>query len=326
MKIVIDTDIGNGICGANTDDGLALALAIASKKIDLKAITTLSGNVINHKAYAVARNLISKLGLKIPVFLGSSKALLEDETPWRKRLDESVYNFKLEHLWQDFKPIKLYKNAKLNAVYKLCELARVYKDELIVCAIGPLTNIAQACILDNEFAKNVKEILIMGGVFDMSKYPKDTNFGFDPEAARIVLRSGAKITLAPYNITMQTSLTHKDLEEIKAINNKLCDFLYTSIKPWISYAELTRNSIGTWIHDALIIAYLLDSSICKSDEYYVDIETCGEARGKSLRYDKNLNMNIGIDLSKLSLVKVLKDIDNEKLLKLIKATLNEFSN
>ncbi|ULO02296.1 nucleoside hydrolase [Campylobacter sp. RM5004] len=326
MKIVIDTDIGNGVCGANTDDGLALALALASKKIDLKAITTLSGNVSNHLAYAVARNLISELGVKVPVFLGSSKALLEDEKPWRKRLDESVYNFKLEHLWQDFKPIKTYKNAKHNAVYKLCELARVYKNELIVCAIGPLTNIAQACVLDSNFAKNVKEIVIMGGVFDMSKYPKDTNFGFDPEAARIVLRSGAKITLAPYNITMQTSLQHSDLEEIRAINNKLCDFLYKSIKPWISYAELTRGSIGTWIHDALVIAYLLDSSICKSDEYYVDVETCGEARGKSTRYDKVLNMNIGIDTSKLSLVKVLRDIDNEKLLRLIKATLDEFSN
>ena len=324
MKLVIDTDIGNGVVGANTDDGLALALAIASPKINLLGISVVSGNVLNTTAYNVANDILARLGLKIPVFLGASKALLEPSEPWRKRLDESVKNFKLEHLWQNEINYKTPVNASINAPAKLVELARTYKNELTICAIGPLTNIAIAMTLDSEFASNLKELVIMGGVFDMPKYPKDTNFGFDPEAAKIVLNSKAKITLAPYNITMQTSLKDCDLDEILAYDNALSDFLYKSIKPWIKYAELTRKSVGTWIHDAITVAYLLDSSICKSDEYYVDIATSGDFRGSCKRYDKELNMNIGIDLSRLNLVKILRDIDNAKLLELIKSTLKEY--
>ncbi len=44
MRIIIDCDPGNGIPGANIDDGLALALAIAAPQIALEMITTVAGN------------------------------------------------------------------------------------------------------------------------------------------------------------------------------------------------------------------------------------------------------------------------------------------
>lgn len=48
----------------------------------------------------------------------------------------------------------------------------------------------------------------MGGVFDIDHYLKDTNFVYDPEAAHIVLSSGANITLVPMDVTTQTIMTH----------------------------------------------------------------------------------------------------------------------
>lgn len=44
MRVIIDCDPGNGIPGANIDDGLALALAIAAPQISLEMITTVAGN------------------------------------------------------------------------------------------------------------------------------------------------------------------------------------------------------------------------------------------------------------------------------------------
>ncbi|TEY22176.1 nucleoside hydrolase, partial [Campylobacter sp. CH185] len=40
MRLILDTDIGNAIAGANTDDGLALALILASKEIKLEMLST----------------------------------------------------------------------------------------------------------------------------------------------------------------------------------------------------------------------------------------------------------------------------------------------
>lgn len=92
IRLILDTDIGNGIAGANTDDGLALGLILASKEIKLEMISTLSGNVQALTAYSVAKDLLSKLNLDIPLYLGAHEALYEDSKFWRQRLDDSAKN------------------------------------------------------------------------------------------------------------------------------------------------------------------------------------------------------------------------------------------
>lgn len=318
IRLILDTDIGNGVAGANTDDGLALALALCSSEIKLEMLTCVSGNVPNIIAYSVAKKLFEKLNLNIPVFLGANEALMENSKPWRKRLDESVKEFGLEYLWQDFEKIKIYENISPNAPLKMGELVTKNPKQISICAIGPLTNVAIAMKLFKDFDLNVKEIFIMGGSFDMAGFSKDTNFGFDPESASIVLNSRAKITLVPYNITMQTLLQEKDLKDFEN-KNLLCDFLYKSLNVWIKYAKQTRGTDGTWIHDALTIAYMLDSTLAKFDEYYADV-ICDSSlsRGASWRLAKEVKMSLGIDLNEKNLIRILRDVDNDKLLKLIK--------
>ena len=89
-KIIVDCDIGNGIAGANVDDGLALALALASPEIEVKAVTTVSGNVLNFKACLVARHFLQESGYDVPVYCGSFRALKEPTQKWRERLDHGV--------------------------------------------------------------------------------------------------------------------------------------------------------------------------------------------------------------------------------------------
>mgnify|MGYP000152416237 CR=1 FL=1 len=67
MRIIIDCDPGNGIPGANIDDGLALALAIAAPQIALEMITTVAGNTPVDVGYAVARDLITQFLLRSTV-------------------------------------------------------------------------------------------------------------------------------------------------------------------------------------------------------------------------------------------------------------------
>jgi inosine-uridine nucleoside N-ribohydrolase len=86
--------------------------------------------------------------------------------------------------------------------------------QVTILAIGPLTNIAMAMRMEVNFARNVKQLVIMGGA--IASQPDgggnhtpnaEFNFWVDPEAARIVLRSGIPIQLSPLNVSRKTALT-----------------------------------------------------------------------------------------------------------------------
>ncbi|WP_172671779.1 nucleoside hydrolase, partial [Campylobacter jejuni] len=119
MRLILDTDIGNAIAGANTDDGLALALILASKEIKLEMLSTICGNVPSLVAYSVAKDLFKRLNLNIPVYLGANEALKEPSKAWRQRLDESVKNFKLEYLWENIKSPEILENINPDAIFKM---------------------------------------------------------------------------------------------------------------------------------------------------------------------------------------------------------------
>lgn len=89
----------------------------------------------------------------------------------------------------------------------------LYSDEITLVALGPLTNLALAMRLDDQFASNLKELYIMGGnvegnihSFEMPNFnvlnadlklpgignitvSAEFNFHCDPEAAYVVLQN-----------------------------------------------------------------------------------------------------------------------------------------
>ena len=99
-RLIIDCDPGNGITGANVDDGLAIALALSAPEISLELITTVAGNTQSEIGYSVAKDLIERLGQSVPVIKGADAALSEPSAPWRSALDLRVHSHQLAHLWQ----------------------------------------------------------------------------------------------------------------------------------------------------------------------------------------------------------------------------------
>ncbi|WP_207871333.1 nucleoside hydrolase, partial [Pseudomonas sp. 95_A] len=98
-RLIIDCDPGNGIAGANTDDGLALSLALASPGLSLELITTVAGNTPSDVGARVAKDLVTRLGCAVPVVQGARQALCEDPGPWRAVLDKRVEQLNLLSLW-----------------------------------------------------------------------------------------------------------------------------------------------------------------------------------------------------------------------------------
>ncbi|MHC9396166.1 nucleoside hydrolase, partial [Serratia ureilytica] len=128
------------------------------------------------------------------------------------------------------------------AALRMGELVCQNPKQITIVAIGPLTNIAMALQLFPEMAQNVAQIVIMGAVFNVPGYVKDTNFGLDPEAAHAVLSSGANITLVPMDVTVQTQMVHSDLDRFASLQSPLSQFLVSTMRPWIDYSRATRHA------------------------------------------------------------------------------------
>ena len=326
-RIVIDCDPGNGIAGANVDDGLALALALAADSIKLELITIVAGNTPRDTGFQVAHQLMQELNQSIPVVKGAAQALLEPAAPWREQLDNNVRKQGLLSLWNNLPPLPpLNDHSAPHAAQAIGELVCNNPGEITVVAIGPLTNIAHTIQLYPDFARSVAEIVIMGGVFQLDSYLKDTNFAVDPEAAKIVIESGANITLAPLDVTTQTLLTHQDLDKLQSFANPLADFIVRTSRPWMDYSIQTRQLAGCWIHDVLCVAKLIDESIVTSSPYIVDVSTARDCtRASSRRWKEGaLRLTVGMPPVSHQPVNVMEQVDNQRLLEIIFNALGQY--
>ena len=326
-RIVIDCDPGNGIAGANVDDGLALALALAADSIKLELITIVAGNTPRDTGFQVAHQLMQELNQSIPVVKGAAQALLEPAAPWREQLDNNVRKQGLLSLWDNLPPLPpLNDHSAPHAAQAIGELVCNNPGEITVVAIGPLTNIAHTIQLYPDFARSVAEIVIMGGVFHLDSYLKDTNFAVDPEAAKIVIESGANITLAPLDVTTQTLLTHQDLDKLQSFANPLADFIVRTSRPWMDYSIQTRQLDGCWIHDVLCVAKLIDESIVTSSPYIVDVSTARDCtRASSRRWKEGaLRLTVGMPPVSHQPVNVMEQVDNQRLLEIIFNALGQY--
>lgn len=318
MRVIIDCDPGNGIPGANIDDGLALVIALLAPGISLELITTVAGNTTVDVGYRVAHDLLQRVQKSVPLQPGAAQPLLEPMEPWRRHLDHSVDCYHLRHLWQNVAPPVPCAPAAPLAPYAIGELICNYPGEITLVAIGPLTNVALALRLFPHMAQAVKRIVIMGGVFQVAGYLKDTNIAIDPEAAHIVLTSGAPVTLVPLDVTTQTQLTHTDLQRLEKLKNPFACYLLHTLSPWLSYSMHTRQLPGCWIHDALTIAWLIEPELCTSYHDHIDVALTGIARGIICRYGAdNLKLRVGIPASHGTPAQILQSVDNQRLLALI---------
>lgn len=91
----------------------------------------------------------------------------------------------------------------MNLVY-LYTLLKKHPGEITIIATGPLTNIAVLFLAYPEAIKLVKEVVFMGGAigFGNTRPCSEFNIEVDPEAAHIVIQSGAKITMVPLEVVV----------------------------------------------------------------------------------------------------------------------------
>lgn len=262
----IDTDTG-------VDDAFALVSALRLPNIDVVGISTVAGNVEVEKTFKNARNVISLCQREdIKVYKGADKPLIVPlHTAYAVHGEDGLGGVVIPESKADIE--------KENAYDALYKKAKELNGELVVCAVGPLTNIAITIFKYPDFVNYVKEIVIMGGSIGVggnTTIAAEFNIYVDPHAAQTVFKSGLKITLFPLDVTMKTVLTRDELESLKDVDNDVARFCYTSSNaPTSLYKHLGLGDLMC-LHDTCPLVYLNSPELFFGKEAGVYVETLSE--------------------------------------------------
>jgi hypothetical protein len=209
----------------------------------------------------------------------------------------------LEHIFRN--QVKLIANSKGKWI-----LVNNNPKKISIVAIGPLTNIASAILKNENFARNIKSLIIMGGAENFGNITPYAEFNFykDPYATSVVFESGIKnIVMIGFNITKKVTL-NSDLENMLLnSNDEKAKFLYDITR---SSAELDRwknKADGAIINDAINICYLVNKRVLKLKKAKVEIELSNEERlaESKVFYDKKTNCNVAVDVNNKKCVKTI---------------------
>ena len=291
QKLIIDTDPG-------IDDALALLLALAAKdELDVTAITTVNGNVgVDQVTENVFRILDVAGRSDIPVYKGNGKPLMRENYNCEECHGEDGLGT------LGFKEVPGTVKEE-SAVDFLIRKVREEKGEITLVPIGPLTNIAQAVQKDPEFARNVKEVVIMGGAEHGGNMSPCAEFNFwtDPEAAKIVFQAGfERVTMVGLDATSYVFLSPTLRELLYLINTPVSRFIHKITRVYADGHWEIEKKLGCELCDVLTIAYLLDRNVVEKVDAFVDVETSGLCDGMSVVYrtkyypDKKKNCEVAV--------------------------------
>ena len=239
VDVVLDTDTYNEI-----DDQFALAYMMkSSDKLQVKAIyaapffNTKSEDPADgmEKSYQEIMNILTLMerdDLKANVYRGSDRYLSDEKTP--------VISEAAKHL---------------------AELAMHYTPEnpLYVVAIGAITNVASAILLQPDMADRIV-VVWLGGTAHHWPDSLEFNMMQDIAAARVVMGCGAAFVQLPCaGVVSAFTTTRGELEMHLKGKNKLCDYLVDIVIK----AGSTESPYKTWsrvIWDVTAVGWLLDDS------------------------------------------------------------------
>ncbi|XP_004287181.1 PREDICTED: probable uridine nucleosidase 2 [Fragaria vesca subsp. vesca] len=308
-KIIIDTDPG-------IDDAMAIFVALKSPEVEVIGLTTIYGNVYTTLATRNALHLLEFAGrTDIPVAEGSHVTITQGT---KLRIADFVHG--TDGLGnQNFPPPKG-KPIEQSAAAFLVEQANLHPGKVTLVALGPLTNIALAIQLDPAFAKNIGQIVLLGGAFAVNgnvNPAAEANIFGDPDAADIVFTSGADVLAVGINVTHQVVLTDADRDKLAKSNGKFAQYLCKILDVYFSYHHDAYSTKGVYLHDPTTLLAAVNPSLLTYTEGAVRVQTSGITRGLTILYNKQKNFGEVTEWCDKPTVKVAVTVDAPTVLNLV---------
>jgi len=301
-KIILDTD-----SGPFNDDGAALVMLLQSpSKVALQGITVVPGNVwpdqgaeymLAHTKMMHRTDVLVFIGAEAPLVHTAAIAAAAAEK-FGKQNYIGAFAQKPARSHKDLKkPFYGFSGLapqKQNAVDFLIETIERNPGDVVVLAIGPMTNLAMALRIRPELETKIKKLVFMGGAVHVpgnTTKAAEFNFWFDPEAAQIVLRSKIPTkVMFGLDICNHAPLTKSLFDQIIAVKTPVTRLYEEDFGRRGFPGFLTKTHQTAYLWDELAAGYLIDPMfVTKSESMALDVDTkFGADYGRVIPLDKKL--------------------------------------
>jgi inosine-uridine nucleoside N-ribohydrolase len=306
-KVILDVDTG-------TDDAVALMVAALSPDLELVGATTVNGNTTVDNTTENTLRVFDWIGLpSIPVHRGMSQPLAgarpEQPNPARRFHGDLL----------DLPPATSARLQPGHAVDWLIDTCLASDGDIVLCAVGPLTNIATAIQKEPRILDAIPRIVLMGGAHDHGNTTASAEFNIwmDPQAARIVVNCGRPIRMIPLDATHRALVSKEDAERLQALGTPAGEaaarFVLKRIAGYDATQPMHRPGAAP-VHDALAVCSIIDPSIVTTHHIPVDVEVSAELSvGRTVcdfrfRSGKPANVDFAMDADEPKFVAMLLDI------------------
>jgi len=264
QKVLFDTDPG-------CDDAVMLAMGLGSDAIDVVGLSTVYGNSTVANTTRNALSILKLGGYDIPVARGCHRPLVDDLTTAEWVHGEGGIRGEMPD--PDGEPVDAH------GVQFMIDQAREHGSDLVIAAVGPLTNLATALALEPDLPDLVDEIYLMGGsAFTVGNVTPvaEANVHNDPVAAERVFQA-AEPKMVGLDATNDATVpydgarTYRDEGGVRG-----------AIGDWLDYPEAIDEMIegGVVVHDAAVIADIVDPDVLTFERLPVEVDTTdGPSRG-----------------------------------------------
>ena len=267
-KIILDCDPG-------MDDSMAIVMAVKSKELDVKAITTVNGN---YPADVTAVNALKVLEMlkrtDIPVAKGMPEPMFREtpKDPFTHGKDGQAENF----LPEPKTPL-----SEKHAIDMIIDVVKENPGEIYILSTGPMSNIAMDMKKAPEIKPMIAGIYAISGMFGLNKYAfanatgdtpqSEWNVYVDPEAASIVYNSGVNLVAIGLDVAthFDVNLTEKDIAALDKSDKMEAGFLRQAIR----FVNGRGFEAYCTVIDCMAVAYAIDESLIETFEGRVGIET-----------------------------------------------------
>ena len=228
-KIIHDCDCTFGINGCDVDDGLALLYLLGDPEAEVLGVTTTYGNNVLEKVYPNTKRFLEDIGrTDIPVYKGGSCVGDIDN-------EASLY---------------------------LAEMAEKYAGELEILVTGSVTNLYGAWKHNPKFFRQVKRIVLMGGITEPLIFAKrqmdELNFSCDPLATYTVLTSETDVAVITGNNCLKVLFTREEYEREFADESKpVVKFIKKETDYWFDDNMEDYGIPGYYNWDVIAAAYMM---------------------------------------------------------------------
>jgi purine nucleosidase len=266
MRIWLDTDPG-------FDDYMAWALLEADARFQLEGVGVVAGNAPLERTLSNALRIKALHGLTVPVYAGCDRPLAQEQVTAQDVLGEDAMRSVGRKLPRAQAPL-----TPGHAVEALIAHVRANPGEIVLLAVGPLTNVATAFALAPDLPKLLKRLVIMGGSTDRgnTNAVAEFNIAADPEAAQQVFDASIEVLMFGLNACRQIEVGPEHVAAIRHdghTNRNDKALLFADLLQ--AYTQIAPGKNRMAVYDPAPVAWLAWPELFTLVPARVDIELIG---------------------------------------------------